>query len=229
MIRYFSILTSLFFCLSYASGQTTAPTAANASEPAIGYPITDVMESDAMKEFNAAFSGQNVGFFHVYADPEVGPEEVYLLRGEPANGTVKALLPKKYQRLAQRMNAKIYTAGAIRGINENMYIVRMDGLSSDRIELFAIRGNRVKHLKTLAERTCKRGKCRQTDSYITDINGDTNLDLVTIKRKVIGTTERSVKRRVYSLNKDNRNWEKTDQLDAPWDSIDFFDPQADDQ
>jgi hypothetical protein len=227
MTKYISLLALLFFSVSSAFSQTVNPAPDRANDPAIGYPNTDVLESEAMAEFDAEFPEQNVGFMHVYADPLVDPNEVYLMRGVPASGTVMALLPKKYQRMAERMNAEVYAAAAVRGIRENMYIVRMDGSTSDRLEMFAIRGNKVKHLKTLAYRACSNGSCQQTDSYITDIDGDTNLDLVTIKRTQTRNGDRAVKRSVYSLNESNRKWKKTKDLDTPWNSIEFFDPSTD--
>lgn len=229
MTKYISFLTLLLLSTSSVFSQFAVPEPNPSGEPAVGYPNTDFMETAAMTDFNAEFPGQNVGFLHVYADPMVDPDEVYLMRGVPASGTVKALLPKKYQRMAVRMNAEVYAVAAIRGIRENMYIVRMDGPASDRLEMFAIRGDEVKHLKTLAYRACTNGSCQQTDSYITDINGDTDLDLVTIKRTQTRNGDSAVKRSVYTLNESNRKWKKTKEFDTPWDSIKFYDPRTDDQ
>lgn len=224
MTKYISLLALLFLNTSMAFGQTIKPAPDRAAAPSVGYPNTDVMVSEAFADFNAEFPGQNVGFLHVYTDPAATTNEDYLMRGTLASGTVKALLPKKYQQMAKRMNAKIYASAAIRGIRENLYIVRMDGATSDRIEMFAIRGNKVKHLKTLAYRACANGSCQQTDSYITDINGDSDLDLITIKRTMTKEGESAVKRSVYTLNESNRKWKKTTALDAPWDSVNFYDP-----
>lgn len=217
----------MFMGTSLVFSQTGNPALERGGSATIGYPNTDVLESEAMADFDAEFPEQNVGFLHIYADPTVDPEEVYLMRGVPASGTVLALLPKKYQRMAERMNAEVYAAAAVRGIRENLYIVRMDGASSDRLEMFAIRGNKVKHLKTLAYRECLNGSCVQMDSYITDINGDADLDLVTIKRAQNSSGDGAVKRSVYTMKESNRKWKKTKELDTPWDSIEFYEPRSD--
>lgn len=223
MIKYIALLSFCLFSVTSAFGQanTTPSNSAN-----IGYPITDVIEDEALVAFDENFPERNVGFFHIYADPSDTPPPSYLLKGEPANGTVKALLPKKYQRMAERMNADVYAAAAVRGIRENMYIVRMDGPTSDRLEMFVIRGGKVKHLKSLAYAACSAGSCQQTDSYLTDINGDTDLDLVTIKRTRTRNGDGATKRKVYTLNENTRKWKKARNFDTPWDSISFYDSRT---
>lgn len=185
--------------------------------------------SQALQDFAAGFAETNVGFLHIYADPNVDPKETYLMRGTEASGTLKALLPAKFQRMAQSMNATVFGSAAIRGLNENMFIVRMDGPMKDRLELFAIRGNKVKHLKTLAYRNCTNGKCEQLDSYITDIDGDTVLDLVQISRTIRNSGVTASNKKVFVLKDRSREWKRTNQLDVPWNSIKFYDPTMDKQ
>jgi len=226
MTKYFSLLTLL--CIStLLTAQTVNPAPDRAADPVQAYPITNQIEGAALQAFAEDFDLQNVGFFHVYADPDVDPKKTYLLRGNPVSSTTKALLPRKYQRIAERMNAKVYGAGEIKGINESYYIVRMDGSSADRIEMFAIRGDKVKHLKTLAYRECTTGRCAQLDTYITDLDGDTNLDLIQMKRVRSRNGEKTWKPRAYVMNERNGKWKKTKALDLPLDSMKFFDERND--
>lgn len=225
LTSYLLFVFLLFASLSLvAQDDEVFPTINEAASPGT-YPASTMPESEAAKYWDASFPEQTVGFFHVYADPAVDAAEVYLLRGEELDGLGAKMLPKKFQRIARRMEADVYASAAIRGINENLYLVRMDGPSEDRIEMFALRGDEVKHLRTLARyKKYNSGKVLQMDSYITDIDGDTNLDLVTIKRKRNG----KVKRNTYVMNND-REWSRATTLDTPWDSIDFFDPKLDDE
>jgi len=222
MIKFITAFATLLLLSTLAFAQTN-PTIKSGPDRA-GDPY---LSSPALQEFVAGFPETNVGFLHVYADPSVDPLETYLMRGEEASNTLKALLPVKFQSMAETMNATLYGAAAIRGDNENMFILRMDGRNSDRLELFAIRNNKVIHMKTLAYRICDSAKCEQLDSYITDIDGDTKLDLVQISRTMRGNEVTAENKSAYVLTDPDRMWEETNQLDVPWASIEFYDPKTD--
>ncbi len=202
------LFTSTAFAQEREADDTNSPRAYPAAQSVSGGP--------AMNNFDAAFEESSVGFMHVYAVDVVDPEGTYLLGGDEMSGTELAVLPNKITRLAERKDAKMYAATAIRGVNEALYLTRMDGEGYDRIDMFAIRGDEVRHLKTLALRDCRNDRCRQLDSWITDIDGNTNLDLMQMGKKRNGRT----KKVVYTMD-DQRNWAKTDELDAPWDSAEM--------
>lgn len=229
MTKYISLFAFLLLSSSFALAQKVNTPPNRASEPAQAYPITNTIGNVALKEFEQNFPSENVGFLHIYTDPSVDPEEVYLLRGLPVSSTVKALLPIEFQRMARTMNADLYGAMAVKGVNESLYILRMDGQASDRIEMFALRGNEVVHLKTLAYRTCSEGSCAQLDTYLTDLDGDTNLDLVQIERSFDKNGETARKPRTYVMNTRNGKWKKTNKLEVPVNSIPFYDPKTDNQ
>lgn len=229
MLKYTIPLFSLLLFSFSSFAQEAKPAPDRAGDPNQAYPVTNRLEVPALREFDESFPNENVGFLHIYADPSVDVEEVYLLRGEPLSSTATALLPAKFQRMARNMNAELYGAMAVKGINESMYILRMDGQFSDRVEMFAIRGNRVIHLKTLAYRTCANGKCDQLDSYLTNLNSDTNLELVQIKRTMRSSGETTAKPKSFVLKDSNRKWKMTRKLDIPTTSIQFYDPTSDTQ
>ena len=217
----------LALCLTAtAFAQTTNPAPNRASEPVVGYPITDVIEAPALKAFAQNFDNTNVGFMHVYAKATTDPLGKYLMRGEPATANTIALLPAKFQRMAKTGNATVHAVGAIKGINENLYLVRFDGMSSDRIEMFAIRGDEVEHVKTLAYRECSSAGCRQLDSYLTDVNGDGDLDLIQMARLQTKKGDRGVRTKAYTMDDRTRKWKKTRELDLPENSLEFYDPSA---
>ncbi len=184
----------------------------------------DVVRMSALETFKAAFSPQPSGILHVYLDPTIDPAEVYLFKGEEADGTTKALLPTKFQRLAKRLGAKIYATKAInlRG-TEDLYLVRLDGIYEDRIELFAINGYEVEHVRTMAYYSCIDGKCTQQDTWITDIDGDTDAELIEISRVFRGDETTVSRKAVYTVSKKGK-WKKSKQLAAaaPWNTVTFF-------
>lgn len=221
-MKYIVSLTLVLMSLGVFAQETT-PVPNRASEPT-AYPASTELDGAALKRFDASFSEQNVGFFHVYADPKVDPEETYLIRGNEMKGVALEMLPKKYKKMAAEMEADVYAAGAIRGMNENLYLVRMDGVGEDRVEMFAIRGNEVEHLQTLAIMKKQGTRTKQMDSFITDIDGDSYLDLITVKANSAGEIG---KRSVYVMDRNSRSWKKTKKLDAPWDSVELYDPEMD--
>ncbi|MGB3800161.1 MAG: hypothetical protein WA952_10135, partial [Lewinella sp.] len=120
--------------------------------------------------------------------------------------------------------ATLYSTIAIHGIEENLYITRLDAARRDQIDMFAVRDGKVKHLKTLAYRDCAGNECLQMDSYITDVNLDTNFDLIQIARRKtesMGTTDE--RRTVYHMDTDSRRWKMTQELDVNWEGIEFYD------
>lgn len=214
------LLLFILGSLNAQINETKRPISSLGNDPAT-YPGATELEIAALQRFDASFAEKNVGFMHVYAQPTTDPEGTYLLAGEKLTSDVAALLPNKFIRMAARENAELYAAAAIRGVNENLYLIRMDGPQVDRIEMFAIRGNEVDHLQSLAVLKQRNNRSVQTDTYITDVDGDSYLDLVTIKKNNRGEIG---KKRVYVMDRENRVWKRTTKLDVPWSSIDLHKP-----
>ena len=223
----YKIILTLFLLAAYATvsaqGQTASSPSNRGAEPTT-YPAHSTVDGAAIQRFVSYFPDKNVGFLHVYADPNVDPKETYLMRGEKMGDIATSLLPRKFQRMARKIGASVYASAAIRGNNENMYIVRMDGATEDRIELFALRGDKVKHLQTLAVRKGQGRRLKQMDTYITDVDGDSYLDLISITR---GKNGNIAKTNAYVLDRSDRTFKKTKHLDLPTNSIDLYDPATD--
>ncbi len=189
-----------------------------------GLQTTAFEEATGADLFATTFDESNVGYLHIYIDPALDPLETYLLRGQEMTDTAMALLPPRFRKMAMKDDATLYSTIAIHGIDENLYLTRLDGPRRDQIDMFAIRDGKVKHLKTLAYRDCAGTECLQMDSYITDVDLDTNFDLIQIARRKtesMGTTDE--RRTVYYMNPDSRRWKMTQELDVPWEGILFYD------
>ncbi|NJB85792.1 hypothetical protein GGR26_001537 [Lewinella marina] len=190
-----------------------------------GMQTTALEEATGADLFATNFEESNVGFLHIYVDPTDDPLETYLLRGREMSDTAVAMLPARLRRLAKDDDATFYATLAIKGIDENLYLTRLDAPRRDQIDMFAIRDGKVKHLKTLAYLDCGGTECLQMDSYITDVNLDTDFDLIQIARRTTeqnGTTDE--RRTVYYMSPDNRRWKVTEELDVPWEGIQFYEP-----
>ncbi|MGB3547575.1 MAG: hypothetical protein WBA17_11405 [Saprospiraceae bacterium] len=213
-MKYLSLFILLFTC-SFLIAQQQATTKVSGPRTYAGAQLPD---SEEARMFDAAFPEKEVGLLHVYADEEVQPSENYLLEGVEIGSGITNLLPGGYRRLAAREGTTAYAAGAIRGDDENLYLVRMASPTDDRIELFAFRGDRVKLIKTLAYRKCRSGRCAQLDSYILDINRDGLLDVAQLIRKRPGMEPQ---RRAYLMS-DTGKLRKDNSVDVPWDSMELY-------
>ncbi|WP_116127394.1 hypothetical protein [Lewinella sp. IMCC34183] len=174
--------------------------------------------------FATNFDESNVGFMHVYVEPEIDPLDDYFFRGRELTDTAMAMLPTRWRQMADADDATYYGTMAIKGVDENLYITRLSTASGDQIDMFAIRDGKVEHLKTLATLNCNGTDCTQLDSYITDVNLDTRFDLIQIGRKyskASGSTEE--RRSVYVMRPEDRRWTLTEELDVPWEGITFYD------
>lgn len=218
--RQFFTLFSFFLSTALLTGQVTTR---SENFPDRQQAATAVSRS-ALEVFKSEFSPRESAILHVYIDPDIDPEEVYLFRGQEASGTTVALLPHKFQRMAKRTGAKLYATGAIKLYgSDDHYLVRMDSPGEDRIELFRIAGSEVVHVKTLSYRNCQNGKCAQLDTWITDIDGDTDAELIQLLRTRKDGVTKARKERVYTFTDANR-WKKSRILaeDAPWSTVEFY-------
>ncbi|MEL7163055.1 MAG: hypothetical protein AAFN92_20010, partial [Bacteroidota bacterium] len=74
---------------------------------------------------------------------------------------------------------------------------------------------------------CSDGTCVQMDSYVTDIDKDTNFDLIQIARKQNGNGTFSEKKRTFKMVEPARKWKKAKFDNTPWNSVDFYEPSRD--
>ena len=201
------------------------PFALSAQAPAagadVGSEVVDPTTTEEMFAFRNLFEEENVGYLHVYVDPDVDPLETYLFRGiEMGEGEV-SLLPDVYLDQIDLDKGKVFAAIYVQGIEEDLYLVRYRGEQGGRIDQFAIRDQKPVHLKQLAALACNDpGDCAQLDSYITDVNLDSRFDLIQISRTEAGDTEGE--RSVYTMTFEDRSWQATEELDVPWEGVTFY-------
>ncbi|CAH1002200.1 hypothetical protein LEM8419_03117 [Neolewinella maritima] len=213
-MRYLPLLFACLFC-TCVRAQTPNTQGTGGAE------TTNLATGSELDELVGIFEENNVGFLHVYIDPNVDPLETYLFRGlEMGEGEV-AQLPESYLSEVNTDEGRFYASMAIQGIEENLYLVRYDGTQRDRIDQFALRDGQMMHLKTLAYLNCDTpGDCGQLDSYITDVNLDTDFDLIQISRASAADTNEE--RHVYTMPRASRMWVETTELDVPWEGITFY-------
>lgn len=191
------------------------------SDPAT-YPIQQSPETEQTRDMARQFEETNVGNLHVFATLAEADEvdHQYYFKGRPLAESFHSLLPRKWYRQLSRDRMDAYAVYQIRGEGEAYFIIRFDSpRHGQQIELFDLENGRLVHKMNLAGIDCNRNICRQTDSWVIDIDGDTRLDIIQKSRRYRpGTAEDQEivreKTTIYAQRQDG-SFDATDNLRAP--------------
>ncbi len=173
------------------------------------YPIGNSPESEMGKAFSALFSNESVGNLHVYATASEEPPRDYFFLGTLVDQRFYGLLNAAWQREVLPEEAQLFAVRTIRHGAGLQYLMRFYTPElGHRLELFTLFNERLEHVTTLAYVDCGRGRCFQLDSWIQDIDGDTDLDIVKKFRITDRRTDRFVEEftNLY-LQSDSRRFE----------------------
>jgi len=127
-------------------------------------------------EFDQLFEDWNVGVLHIYA---VG-------RGTNDYKFEGKYISEKYQKFLSKELKKGIAIGTVKGNDlENNYIVsEIINDNYSKIYLCTMKNERLSKIFTLATYKNKKGKIKQRDSWLQDLNGDGMLDII-VKEKSI--------------------------------------------
>lgn len=133
-------------------------------------------------EFIKLFEDKDVSNLHVY--PLVKQEkESAFLQGKTIDSGFSNLLEGFLSKQTFVTNAEPKAVFRIRGEGEEYYIIRLPiDVSGGEIALYGWNNGKLEKKQKLASYSCKRNHCTQVDSWIQDVNGDTRLDIVQIKK-----------------------------------------------
>ncbi|MFK7936694.1 MAG: hypothetical protein AB8G22_24485 [Saprospiraceae bacterium] len=160
------------------------------------YPARNQATSEKATAFISVFDDTNVGNLHVYA-PAIGEEnEEYFYYGTDITGSFTDMLPRKLRRTLLRTDGKLFATKNIRGVGGEYYIIRTsDKQGNPVLDIYELAGTKLAKVMMLANRKCKEAGCRQMDSWIQDVNGDTRLDIIQKRKK-----GKSEKLKVFTQN-----------------------------
>lgn len=160
------------------------------------YPVLNKPENDLQRRFMETFTPGKVGNLHVYTY-RTTPLGNYYFVGKPLAINFAELYPSKLRR--QMSGGKAYAVAMIRGGEGQHFIVRSEVPGdANRIGLYEFRGDKLVEVMPLAMVSCQSsGKCRQMDSWIQDVDGDTRLDIIQRTRTLRNGQESKVKTVVY--------------------------------
>lgn len=133
-----------------------------------------------LSTFKSQFKEWNVGNLHVFSRTQKTKDADYYYTGQKISPMFQPYLPKGLRQKVVIQGSEPYLVASIKGRKlKDYYILRInDGLSKNTIVLYELKKDRLKPKKTLAYFYQKDGQTFQRDSWITDINGDTRLDII---------------------------------------------------
>ena len=171
------MLLSLMSMPTLVDAQDEAITITPTDQP---YPAGNQPTNGTMAAFISIFDDTNVGNLHVYAPTQSEPSMDYFYHGTDITGSFDEMLPRKLKRTLRRKGSKLYATRNIRGVNGEYYILRTtDRRGHPTLDLYELQGTKLVKVMTLANAKCKKsGGCRQLNSWIQDVNGDTRLDII---------------------------------------------------
>jgi len=168
----------LSICMILIVGQIFAQNKKAGEEP---YPAPAMYDNLTTEEaaFIALFDDKNIGNTHVYVPrkgEKLGDHEPY---GSVISNTYGSFLPSDMQRMVNVKGSEPRALYSIRGGNGELYVIQAQDFSGKQhIGLYALSNEKLTKIQDLASLTCDKSGCKQMDSWLQDIDGDTRIDII---------------------------------------------------
>lgn len=170
-----------------------------------------IAQQAADSGFTDLFEETNIGNLHLFAN--ANHADPYTFSGTPISSEYRDFLPLKMRRQILKGKLNVEAIYSIRGNKLNdFYILNLHPKNRpSKLVMYRMDNERLKKIKTLAAFQCEPGSCVQIDSWISDFNGDTRLDLLQ-KTKSISNGKEKVDAQLFLLD-ENGHYKKNDQID----------------
>jgi hypothetical protein len=173
------------------------------------YPATNVPVSPEAASFIALFKESNVGNLRVYAHYDEELPYGYPFKGEEIPESYYEMFTGTYRDLLEDDKSYAYSIYSIKGNTGEHYLIRTPSdKGPNTIVMFDLNGEVMEPVQVLAYAYCKGDFCYQQDSFITDLDGDTDLDILTKFRRLDADGEETlVKNDIVYLQEDDGSFE----------------------
>lgn len=191
------LLTTIISCLII--GVLFGQTRKDRYEEPYPAPVSYENISERKAEFIALFEDRNVGNLHLFTAKKLKKDRTF--KGEIIPKSYKYFFPSNTWKYFNRKKWRPRALYSIRGDGEDWYILRVsDKKGKNSLRLYEWGEDHLVEKKILAYTKCRGNKCEQLDSWIRDIDGDTNLDIVQRKETTSRKSERITMITVFSIN-----------------------------
>lgn len=157
--------------------------------------------------FNSLFEDYSVGLMHVHMEAFPQNAEIDSVNrtpGEPIPMNCRSFMPTPLHKRMLEEKIVPNAIGAVRGDGlQNYYMVEVPGKDGDKeIVLYRMQNHQLKAMLPLANHDCNSKRCLQLDSWLIDLNGDTQLDLIQKRRVMRSNKKVKQKTFVYLMQQD---------------------------
>ncbi len=214
-------LTLLMLLMQLNVFSQTTPTKKQVGAEPYPAPVSYQNISIEQAKFIKLFESKNVGNLHVY--PLVKQDDGSdFFEGKPIDSGYADLLSGDLAKQTFIRNAEPRAVFSIRGNDEEYYIIRLPAdVSKGEIAIYGWNNGKLEKRQTLATYACKRTRCVQMDSWIQDVNGDTRLDVIQVKKTTRANGKKVKIEKVLYLMNDKGVFKKSND-----DQVDFSDYQV---
>jgi hypothetical protein len=206
-MRFLSLLIFITLIVFPAWGQE--PDTSYAEYDVRPYPAANIPASPEAAAFIALFEESNVGNLRVYAHYNDELPNNYPFKGTAVPEASYEMFTGTYRDLLEADQAYAYSIYSIKGNEAEHYLMRVPSdKGPNTIVLFDLNGEVMEPVQVLAYAYCKGDFCYQQDSFITDLDGDTDLDILTKFRRTESDAEKTlVKNDIIYLQGDDGTYQ----------------------
>lgn len=202
------LLTIIISCLMI--GVLFGQTRKDRYEEPYPAPVSYENISERKAEFIALFEDRNVGNLHLFTAKKLKKDRTF--KGEIIPKSYKYFFPSNTWKFFNRKKWRPRALYSIRGDAEDWYILRVsDKKGKNTLRLYEWGEDHLVEKKILAYTKCRGKNCEQLDSWIRDIDGDTNLDIVQRKATISKNQTRESSIEVFAID-EHGVFQKTDDL-----------------
>lgn len=145
---------------------------------------TSTVSLNDLETFKNQFEEWNVGNLHFYSQKQNENKKDYYFHGKKISPIFQQHVGKILKRSLVESGKEPHAVALVRGKGlDDYYVLRInDGKSNNVLVLYEFQNEQLTPKKTLAYFYKKNGRTYQLDSWMQDVNGDTQLDLIQRKR-----------------------------------------------
>lgn len=150
------------------------------------YPATNVPVSEKAADFMGLFEESDVGNLRLYAHVDEELPYGFPFAGDKIPESFYDMFTGEYRDLLEDDLAYAYSVYSIKSSDGQQYILRLpSNKGPNTLVLFDLAGEVLEPVQVLAFAYCKGGYCYQQDSFITDLDRDTDLDILVKFRRTL--------------------------------------------
>ena len=201
LLRHLMISSLILFLTGSLFAQKEKPTKITKEKTA--YPITTEYDPE-MAVFNSIFEEADIGNLAIFSALQEKLPMDYFYTGTEVDPVFYALFDEKMEEKLEQEKIKLYAVYQIKGNAGQRFILRLPTeRGAHTIALFELVDGKLTQVDVLAYADCGPVYCNQQDAWLTDLDGDTDLDILIKRRQWINGGDDYIKKGTDILLQDD--------------------------